>query len=114
MMRASPVGSDFPRLFGRYRLQTLLAKGGRSLVYLAQDTALNRSVAVKVFPGAVAPSRMPEFFREARAAARLKHPNIITVHDLGEMNGQVFLAMDHLVGETLARMVAKEIGRAHV
>ena len=96
-------------LLGRYRLDDRLGQGGMGVVYRAWDTVLERVVALKLMTGegerdAAARER---FFREARSAAQLTHKNIVTVYDLGEHEGQPYLAMEFLDGEDLQRRLAR-------
>jgi serine/threonine protein kinase len=76
-------------------------------VYLANDTRLNRTITLKTLPAAVAssPDRMRRFLREARAASALNHPNIATVHDMGDSEGIRFIAMEYVEGQTLAAKI---------
>ncbi|MBL8815784.1 MAG: DUF1080 domain-containing protein [Planctomyces sp.] len=92
-----------PASFGRYELRQLLGKGGMGAVYLAMDTQLNRRVALKIpfFNASEEPKRAERFMREARSAARLNHPNICTVFDVGEYSGRLFLTMAFIEGSTL-------------
>src|SRR5262249_14282282 len=82
-----PLGS-LPERFGRYRIERKLGKGGMGSVYLAHDTQLDRPVALKVpnFAGDE-PEVLARFYREARAAALLRHPNLCPVYDVGEIDG---------------------------
>ena len=79
------------------------------VVYLAEDTRLERSVAIKFLPPAYFEDdqAVKRFQREAKAAAALNHPHICTVHDIGETEGQRYLVMEHLEGETLKHKLAK-------
>jgi serine/threonine-protein kinase len=90
---------------GRYQLQEKLGQGGMGVVYRAFDSLIERVVAIKVISSPIEPNpEMRErFFREARAAGQLSHKNIITIHDLGEHEGQPYLAMEYLEGEDLQR-----------
>jgi serine/threonine-protein kinase len=99
-------------LDGRYAVESRLARGGMASVYLATDTRLDRRVAVKVMhPGlAEDPDFVARFNREARASARLSHPDIVAVYDQGEDDGQAFLVMEYVPGATL-RAVLRDRGR---
>ena len=90
---------------GRYEITEQLGQGGMGTVYKAFDPMLARVVAVKVIVAHLddQPDQRERFFREARAAAQLAHPNIITIHDLGEDHGAPFLAMEYLEGQDLDR-----------
>jgi hypothetical protein len=95
-----PVGSHL----GKYEIKAEIGRGGMGSVYLGYDPLLDRQVAVKVLaPHLVWDHEFVErFLREARAAARLKHPNIVTVFDVGQEAGWYYFVMEHLAGETLA------------
>ena len=92
---------------GRYRIERELGRGGMGVVYEAGDEELERTVALKLLPsGAVGDeARRARFLREARAAASVTHRNIAVVHDVGEHDGRVFLAMERIEGETLATRI---------
>jgi len=85
-----------------------LGAGGMGEVYQAYDSKLGRKVAIKVLPAALLddPSRLSRFQREARLLASLNHPNICTVHDIGEQDGHPFIAMEYLDGQTLKRLIS--------
>lgn len=88
---------------GRYRILEPLGQGGMGRVFLAEDPSLHRRLAIKVLPPEFThdPERRERLLHEARAASALNHPNIIVVHDLGESDGTLFVAMELVDGETL-------------
>ena len=98
---------------GRFEIEGEIGAGGMAAVYLGHELALNRKVAIKVLPAEVAdsPERRKRFEREARAAAALNHPNIITVYEVGEHDGRPYIAMAYIDGEDLASLL-RRIGKA--
>jgi serine/threonine-protein kinase len=104
---------DEPRLLNnRYELLEQLGKGGMAVVYRARDRMLERSVAVKVLRESYSrdPAFLDRFRQEAKAAANLSHPNIVTVHDFGLDQGQLFIVMEYVPGTDLKTLI-KQRGR---
>src|SRR5881227_4081159 len=88
---------------GRYEIRSKIGEGGMGEVYLAQDTELDRTVAIKILPEALAtnPQRLQRFIQEAKAASALNHPHILTIHEIGAAGNSRFIATEFIDGETL-------------
>src|SRR5215472_15396405 len=88
---------------GPYEIQSLIGAGGMGEVYRAHDSRLNRTVAIKVLPSSYSADRerLQRFAQEARAAAALNHPNILSIFDIGEEKGAPYIVSELLEGETL-------------
>jgi len=94
---------------GRYQVVGELGRGGMGIVYKAKDTVLDRLVAYKVLPGSLEenPQGLQNFLREAKAAAKLNHPGIVTVYDAGEQDGRYYIAMEYVDGTTIKEIVRR-------
>ncbi len=107
---AAEVDPLVGRRLAHFLIQRKLGSGGMGEVYLATDLALDRSVALKVMTGEIAsrPGLRERFYREARAQARIQHPNVGHIYYIGEEDGQLFFAMEFIDGETLQQLLARE------
>jgi len=96
--------------FGRYEIRSLIGAGGMGEVYLAEDTKLERKIALKILPEDLAKDadRMQRFVREAKSASALNHPNIITIYEIGETDNTHFIATEYIEGETLHSRLKKQ------
>ncbi len=105
-----PSATHSPGLqLGHFRIEKALGVGGMGEVYLATDLALDRRVALKVLPESVAsePARRDRMIKEARAQARVSHPNVAHIYFIGEEHKRLYFAMEYIAGETLADKLAK-------
>ncbi len=107
-----PAADDLgrlPRPFGQYELIEEIGRGGMGVVYRARQAGLDREVAVKMILGShlASPEHVRRFHAEARAAARLRHANIVHIHEVGQLHGQDFFAMEFVEGESLAELLAR-------
>lgn len=108
-----PTGTTPPVqgvLAGRYRLERTLGRGASATVWLAFDTVLERRVAIKILAGerGEEPDKIERFRREARALAKLGHPHIVTVIDIGEDAGRPFIVLEYVAGETLKSRISRD------
>jgi eukaryotic-like serine/threonine-protein kinase len=103
------TGSSHPATIGRYQVVRLLGRGGMGEVFLVHDPVLEREVALKLIHGDLETTSSRErLVREARAAGRLRHPNIVTIFDAGEHDGRPFIAMEFVRGETLGNLIRRQ------
>jgi tetratricopeptide (TPR) repeat protein len=116
LAKAPPAGSTGAAAAGggeakpnRYIIRGTLGRGGMGIVYKAEDTILDRTVAFKVLPDALKenPQALKNFLREAKSAAQLNHPNIVLVYDAGEQEGQFYIAMEYVDGHTLKEIIKR-------
>ena len=105
----TPPPEQLPRTMGDYRLQQELGRGGMGIVYRAKQASLNRTVAIKLFREAhlASDDDRARFRLEAESAARLHHPAIVTMHEVGNVDGQAYLCMEFIDGETLAQFLSR-------
>ena len=106
---AAVPGTAGASVSGRYIIRGTLGRGGMGIVYKAEDTVLDRVVAFKVLPESLKenPQALKNFLREAKSAAQLNHPNIVTVYDAGEQDGVYYIAMEYVDGNTLKDIIKR-------
>src|SRR4029434_2674355 len=104
-----PHSSMIGQTLTHYRIVSLLGKGGMGEVYLGEDTTLGRKVALKLLPAAFTSDRerLHRFKQEARAVSALNHPNIITIYEVGQVNGAHYLVTEYIEGETLRQQMRR-------
>jgi serine/threonine-protein kinase len=101
-----PSATPHPASIGRFRIDSVLGSGGMGAVYKAFDPTLRRTVALKtVRPDINRQDYLDRLYREAQACARLKHPNVVTVYEAGEVDGLVYMVMEYLEGQDLAKTI---------
>ncbi|GBC84638.1 Serine/threonine-protein kinase PknB [bacterium HR11] len=107
---AGREGGAIPERIGKYVIRRLLGQGGMGRVYHAYDPLIGRDVAIKVMlpEAAQNPDWKERFVREAQAAGHLRHPNIVTIHDLGEEGGVPYIVMEYLEGEDLDDLIRRQ------
>jgi len=110
LLESQPTDSFIGKRLGSYVVVEKLGSGGMGVVYKAEDSRLGRFVALKFLPDSATtdPLLVERFRREARAASALSHPNICTIHDIDECEGQTFIAMELLEGQTLRQRIAEQ------
>ena len=96
-----------PCMFGDYLLERVLGRGGMGVVYFGRQVQLDRPVAIKMIRSGTLASHVEvqRFYAEARSAARLDHPNIVTVHQCGEIDGHRYFSMDYVAGADLSKLI---------
>ena len=96
---------------GRYEILEEIGRGAMGVVFKGRDPLIGRAVAVKTITSGVAESvdLLERFYREARAAGGLQHPNIVTIYEMAESGGSPFIAMEYLEGESLEKLVARKV-----
>jgi serine/threonine-protein kinase len=103
------MSDGIPPLNDDYEVIREIGRGGMGIVYLARDTKLDREVAIKCLPDAVAddPDRLARFEREARLLAQLNHAKIASIYGLEEIDGKRYLVLEHVSGETLEQVLER-------
>ncbi|SFI57910.1 serine/threonine-protein kinase [Planctomicrobium piriforme] len=106
----SSFSGQLPRAFGPYDLERELGRGGMGVVYLARHRTLRSQVALKVIRTSefASPEEVRRFYQEGRAASRLRHPHVVSVHDAGDIEGTPYLVMQYVEGESLAERMRRQ------
>src|SRR6266542_254284 len=101
---------------GRYEIRSKIGEGGMGEVYLALDTELDRTVAIKILPETLTSDqqRLQRFIQEAKAASALNHPHILTIHEIGATGGTRFIATEFIDGDTLRQRIAAGMKLAEI
>jgi len=107
---SQPALGELPRPFGQYELLSEIGRGGMGVVYKARQVGLDRTVAIKMILAShlASSEHVRRFHAEAKAAARVEHSNIVHIHDVGQIHGQHYFAMEYVEGESLAQRIARE------
>ncbi len=102
--------NNIPKIFGKYETHELIGQGGFADVYRATDTDLERDVALKILKPILLsdPGFIQRFLREAKVAANLRHPHIVTIYEMGEVNGRYYIAMDRIPGPSLREHLQRQ------
>jgi len=105
-----PAATQLPRTFGQYELLAEIGRGGMGVVYKARQKTLDRTVALKMILAAhlASAEHVRRFHAEAKAAARVRHSHIVHIHEVGQLHGQDYFAMDYIEGDNLADRIARE------
>ena len=102
------MAPNIPKKLGKYDVLEVIGRGGMGVVYKATDPGIGRVVAIKMVTGGFAndPELLKRFYREAQSAGKLQHPNIVTIYDLGDQDGNPYMVMEYLEGESLESIIA--------
>jgi predicted Ser/Thr protein kinase len=111
VLAARSALGELPCPFGQYELLSEIGRGGMGVVYMARQIGLDRIVAIKMILAShlASPEHVRRFHAEAKAAARVQHPNIVHIHDVGQIHGQHYFAMEYIDGQSLAARIAQPI-----
>ena len=101
------MATNVPKKLGKYDVLDVIGRGGMGIVYKATDPGIGRVVAIKMVTGGIGndPELLMRFYREAQSAGKLQHPNIVTVYDLGDQDGNPYMVMEYLEGESLESII---------